>query len=404
MGIGRGCAAVAAGLLFVGMSACSEGDDDGDGSASTATTTTTAAPPEQFTGSVDDFYRVPDPLPEGAPGQLIRVQEVESGGESTTIRVMYHSQDASERDRAVTGIITYPTAPAPEGGWPVVSWAHGTTGVVSKCAPSRTGGAAPAFGVEGVAVATDYVGLGPVGEIHPYLSKPSEGNAVIDAVRAARNLPEAHASTRWVAIGHSQGGHGALAAAELAADHASELDLIGTVALAPGSDLDKTFGPADEVVARVVGALALYSAPSEHPEIDPDDYAGPGLQAVAGMILEECLDAISIPLAAIPAEDFYAHDPVDTEPARSLVRANDVGDVAVDAPLLLVSGTADTTVAIDRVRMLFGRLCDAGQVTELVVVDGADHGNIIPRTEAQVTEWLTTRFADGTPPVDSCPP
>jgi hypothetical protein len=56
------------------------------------------------------------------------------------------------------------------------------------------------------------------------------------------------------------------------------------------------------------------------------------------------------------------------------------------------------------VRTLFGRLCAAGQVTELVVVDGADHGSIIPRTEAQVTEWLTARVAeDGAPPTDSCP-
>ena len=31
---------------------------------------------EVFTGSVDAFYQVPDPLPAGAPGQLIRVQAV----------------------------------------------------------------------------------------------------------------------------------------------------------------------------------------------------------------------------------------------------------------------------------------------------------------------------------------
>ena len=85
---------------------------------------------------------------------------------------------------------------APEGGWPVTSQANGTVGVDGHCAPSRNGNPAGDWGVEGVHAATDYIGMGPVGEIHPYLSGPSEGNSVIDAVRAARNLPDAHAGTR----------------------------------------------------------------------------------------------------------------------------------------------------------------------------------------------------------------
>lgn len=395
--------ALAASLIAAGCSDAGSGEagdddgDDGDDSAATATTT----PPEQFTGSVDDFYRVPDPLPPGEPGQLIRVQSVASDDASTTVRVMYHSRDAEDRDRAVTGIVTYPTGPAPGDGWPVVSWSHGTTGLAAQCAPSRGDGAAPAFGVEGVAVATDYVGMGPVGEIHPYLSKPSEGNAAIDAVRAARNLEEAHASTRWLSIGFSQGGHGALAAAELSPDHAPELDLLGTVAVAPGSDFDRTFGGIDDIVTRVVGAMMLYGAAGEHPDLDPTDYAGPELEAVADVIENECLDAIVGAVVGVPAETFYEQDPLETEPARSLVLANEVGDVAVDAPLLLVAGTADQTVVIERAQSLYGRLCDAGQVTELVVVDGATHDDIVPRSSAQVEAWLADRLTDQ-PPTDSC--
>ena len=95
--------------------------------------------------------------------------------------------------------------------------------MAEQCALSRSATEAPGWGVEGVWAMTDYVGQGPVGELHPYLSKPSEGNAVIDAVRAARQLPDAGASERWVSIGHSQGGHGALSAHELAAERAPEL-------------------------------------------------------------------------------------------------------------------------------------------------------------------------------------
>jgi len=126
------------------------------------------------------------------------------------LRVMYHSTDATGDDRAVTGTMYYPTAEPPEGGWPVVAWAHGTSGLAASCAPSRAPAPPPAFGVEGVRVATDYLGLGPVGELHPYLSAAAEGNAVIDGVAAARAMPEAGAGDQWVVAGVSQGGHAVL--------------------------------------------------------------------------------------------------------------------------------------------------------------------------------------------------
>lgn len=404
----RGCVAPVAVALALAVTACSGsggsgGGGGGDAGGGGSTTTTTAAEVERFTGSVDDFYRVPDPLPEGEPGQLIRIQDVETAAGATTVRVMYHSRDTEDRDRAVTGIVTYPTDPAgaPEGGWPVVSWSHGTTGIAPKCAPSRGPLPAPGFGVAGVVVATDYVGLGPVGEIHPYLSKASEGNAAIDAVRAARQLPEAHAGPRWLSVGHSQGGHAAMSAAELAADHAPELELLGTVAFAPGSDFDKVYGGIDPIVARVIGAMMLYGAEGEHPDLVAADYAGPELEAVADVVKGECLDAVVAAVAGLPADTFYEKDPITTEPTRSLLLANDVGNEAVDAPLLLISGTLDDRVVIDRVRSLYSRLCAAGQVTELVVVDGANHGDIIPRTAAQAEAWLADRLAGG-PATDSC--
>ena len=173
---------------------------------------------------------------------------------------MYHSRDALLRDRAVTGMLTYPNAAPPAGGWPVLSWANGTVGMASQCALSRAGRAVSTLGIAGVGVQSDYVGLGPVGEIHPYLSRPSEGFSVIDAVHAARNLPESGAGARWMAIGGSQGGHGAISANELGEQHTPELDLLGTVALAPAAMFERVYGGIDVYVTRVVGAMALYGA------------------------------------------------------------------------------------------------------------------------------------------------
>ncbi len=368
----------------------------------TVTATATPTEPERFAGTVDEFYVVLDPLPPGEPGALIRIQDVSADGERTTLRIMYHSRDALDRDRAVTGILTYPNAPPPAEGWPVVSLANGTVGLASPCALSRIGRVAPTFGLDAVGVVTDYIGLGPVGETHPYLSRPSEGHSVIDAVRAARHLAEAGAGSRWLAIGHSQGGHGALSAHELGETYAPELELLGTVSLAPAALLDRTYGVFDEAVARVVGVMALYGAASEHPEIDPNDYVGPATAAAAAAVLgDRCLNDIIPAFVVIPAETFYINDPIDTEPARSIVLANDVGGVRVDAPLFLISGTADDRVVVQRVRELLTKLCDTGQVTEYLEIEGATHENEYSLAADQIEAWLAARLA-GEPATSSC--
>jgi len=315
---------------------------------------------------------------------------------------MYHSRDVAGHDRAVTGTLTYPHGPAPDGGWPVVSYANGTVGLAGVCALSRLGGPVSTLGLKGVGVGSDYIGMGPVGETHPYLSRLSEGHSVIDAVRAARNLTETGAGTRWLAIGGSQGGHGAIAANELGEDYAPELDLLGTVSLAPAAMFDRTYGGIDDIVSRIVTALGLYGAAGEHPEIDPADYAGPELAAAAADVFpDQCIGDIINALVPIPAETFFSHDPRTTEPARSIILANDVGKVAVDSPLLLVSGTADQRVVIERARDLYDRLCDTGQVTEYTEYPGATHENIGAHAAAQIVRFMADRVA-GKAPTDSC--
>jgi pimeloyl-ACP methyl ester carboxylesterase len=387
-------------LVLVALALFASGcSDDTDASRSSRAGTEL----ERFAGSDDDFYVVPDPLPEGGPGDLIRMQALGVADGRATARIMYHSNDASGRDRAVTGVITYPEADAPDEGWPVISTAHGTSGVVEKCAPSKAGKPAPGWGVEGVWVATDYVGLGPHGEVHPYLSKLSEGNAVIDAVTAARQIPEAHAGDRWVSIGVSQGGHAALSAHELAAERAPDLDLVGTVALAPGAMFEQVYGGTDPIATAIITMVSTITATGEHPEIDPADYLTPEALAAARIIETACIAEIQDALIPVALAGPFVADPRTTEPARSLAIENDVGRDAVDGvPVLLASGTADLLVIPERMQDLFERMCTAGQVTERHMVEGADHDSIVPDAAELVSGWITARLA-GEEPTDSCP-
>lgn len=359
---------------------------------------------EQFDGSVDDFYVVPDPLPTGAPGSLIRIQAVPgtAGAPETTTRIMYHSRDATGRDRAVTGLVTAPTKDGPENGWPILAVAPGTVGLNSSCALSRSGSPVAGFGLDGVKVMTDYIGMGPVGEIHPYLSRLSEGHSVLDGARAARALVEGSAGRRLLIFGHSQGGHGAESAHELAATYAPELDLVGTVSGAPAAMFERSYGGVDDIVSRIVTTMSVYGMADEHPEVDIGTIMSDAAQRLAPMLetacLAEVIDAF-VPLAAAP--DYWRTDPRNAEPMRSILRENDIGNVRAEAPLLLISGTADERVVHQRVLDLFERLCDAEQITELVVLEGADHGSEIPRAGSRIGAWFTDRLA-GRPPTDSC--
>jgi len=401
--------------LALVLTACSSGSSDAQSKttdlAETSTTTkatapktpTDSPPPEQYSGPDDGFYDVPKPLPTGAPGQLIRVQDLGTKDDVRTLKIMYHSRDAEKRDRAVTGVINYPTTPAPKGGWPVTSYAHGTTGLATQCAPSRTNASPGTWGVDGVHVVTDYIGLGPKGETHPYLSGPSEGNSVIDAVRAARNLPDAHAGTTWFSIGHSQGGHAALFAGERAATYAPELHLMGTVAMAPATELTKTYGDLDALVSRIVSVMALYGAAGEHPAIHPHNYVGPEVIKVEKVFETGCLDQIISAVAPIPADAFYPHDPRTTEPAKSLLtKESQPGLVITKTPLYLAQGTADERVNIGRTKDFFARVCKGGQVTDLQIVEGDDHGAIVDDAAPPAAKWMNDLLAGKASP-NSCP-
>src|SRR5690606_12354078 len=139
----------------------------------------------------------------------------------------------------VSGTVTVPAGEPPEGGWPVISWAHGTTGVGDACAPSAHSVGGPARDYLAVTdpviarwvtggyavVATDYEGLGTPGG-HPYMNGISAAHTVTDIVRAAREL-DSRIGAKWAVAGHSQGGHAALFTAAQGAEYAPELDLVG---------------------------------------------------------------------------------------------------------------------------------------------------------------------------------
>ena len=172
----------------------------------------------------------------------------DAAASSNSVVMTYKMLGVNNKEVFATALVFTPPASVmqPTNGWPIVVWAHGTTGVADKCAPSRQGlggnevllKALLASGY--VVVAPDYEGLGEPSEqdAHPFLNVKSEAYSITDAVVATRAyLTSLNKKTngQWLAVGHSQGGQAVLGAAQYASR--AKLDYKGTVAVAPASNL-----------------------------------------------------------------------------------------------------------------------------------------------------------------------
>ncbi|WP_422504997.1 lipase [Stenotrophomonas sp. GZD-301] len=165
----------------------------------------------------------------GVPGTVVDAEPYTAAWlpskAATAYRLTYTTTNVHARPALSTGLVYLPAGRAPAGGWPVVSWAHGTQGVSDRCAPSVSGPQRPErdgrfldlFLATGHAVvASDYQGLGSPGE-HAFLHGATAGRNIVDMVKAAhafaRRLPSGQQlSTRWVSVGHSQGAAAAVVA------------------------------------------------------------------------------------------------------------------------------------------------------------------------------------------------
>jgi hypothetical protein len=405
--------AIVAGLLVVSVTACS-GDDDPKEASNTETPTSDepAAPvvAEAFDDASGDFYAPPDPLPDDDHGTLMRYKpladQVVEG--STAYRVMYLSESLEGEPIAVTGTVLVPDGEAPAEGWKLLTVAHGTSGNADECAPSKNpkeseavllGGAMQAGYVVAI---TDYEGLGTPGR-HPYLVGPSEGRSVLDAALAARQLPDTDVGDRYGIVGYSQGGHGAAWAHDISDDWAPDLELVGTVAGAPPSEMSVIFNAlAGNPISADFFFMIVAGYAQAYPEADPAlVLTSAGIEALDG-VDHGCFD-VSDAIGETPWSDLVKPGAGSVEPWPTLLKENDPGQVATDSPMLIVHSSADTTVPAGLSEAMFNRLCGLGQTVERRVYDeGQNHVQTAISKAPEMFAWIEARMA-GEPAMSTCP-
>ena len=363
-----------------------------------------ATPTTFIKGSPDlpDFYGVPDPLPSGKPGELIKSEPVEAAGLNGTMsRVMYHSTSIDGEDIAVTGLILIPKGTAPSGGWPIITWAHGTTGIADACAPSLKPAefvtlANGLLDAGYLVVATDFEGLGTPGR-HPYIVGESEAHGTIDIVRMAQSFPDANASKRYVVWGHSQGGHAAMFAGAIAASYAPELQLVADVAGAPPSQLllvnaALQQSPFKHYIAMVAAAM---NAAYGDQRADLTQVLTPDGIAFLDNMDTKCSGDLAKAAAGLDFAALQKADPATVPGWNQLLKDNDPGSFTkpIPAPLLIIHGGNDEQIPVVSSSVLFEQLCKIGQVEQRWVFAGQSHAGVIAPSFSSMVTWIGDRFA-----------
>ncbi|MEV0948797.1 lipase family protein [Rhodococcus sp. NPDC049939] len=285
--------------------------------------------------------------------------------------VTYWTKGAQDEPALSTGAVLLPPGEPPPGGWPVISWAHGTVGIADKCAPTVTGPIAgpylQSWLQQGYAIVkTDYVGLGTPG-IHPYLDGPSEAHAVIDMVRAGRAVTPS-LSDRWVAIGQSQGGQAALFTASMATTYAPELDFRGTVATGAPSNIEKLAplaGPSFPALpltgSTVFIAYTLAGLRAAHPDLNVDSYLSPLGRDVLSGVESLCYQDAEAQFGNLTIGQLLSRQLDDPAIQAALQRSLAVPVTGYDRPLFIGQGLFDDMVPAVFTFALVSELTAAGQ-------------------------------------------
>ncbi|AKK11862.1 Secretory lipase [Corynebacterium uterequi] len=395
----------------------------------------------------DPFYLPPETIPT-APGSVIRTQSISTDlglGSShlanSVTKMLYTSTDVNGRAMAVSGFVVEPANPwQGEGPTPTVVIAPGTFGAGDTCATSKMPALLGIFTIDegnpnfvpnylmpfqlamldaGMrVVVTDYAGLGTPGA-HTYAMHTEEGRAVLDAARAGLSMAGQPADSPVAFWGFSQGGGASAAAAEMVADYAPELNVKGTFAAAPPSDLLQVIDVVDGSALSGVSMYSILGFSDRFPRFKEkiDSYLNDlgkaylareaencslDTMAVSGFIRSEELTTTGESLAEIAARD---------KELAAFFEQESLGKSAAHGPVLLATIASDDIIPAEQVYAYGRQLCSLGSEVEMAeaplpsltssVPMGADHlvgGNI--QSVYSIT-WLRDRF-NGVPVTNTC--
>ena len=336
------------------------------------------------------------------PGAVLSTKSATLPTELATLgtakRISYVTTDVNGQVISATGLVITPRSNKKNR---VVAWAHGTTGMADKCAPSTN---QDVFWPEARAAiaellrrgwtvaAPDYAGLGTP-QPHPYLIGYSEARAVIDNVKAARNL-DSNLSAQYVIDGHSQGGQASLFASQLAPSYDGALVLRGTAGIAPVSNVDLIAPYIPGTPNQGYLVMALYGTATVDSTFSPSSVLAPTAQQLTSVLDTGCLNEILNAYSTLTAEQLVNNGIVPDSVNAELAQWDNPAQSAPSAPILIVQGTADDAVPYDiTAGPLLDELHAYSQPVDFVPIDGATHDGAVFASTTIVADWIAGKFS-----------
>jgi pimeloyl-ACP methyl ester carboxylesterase len=381
----------------------------------------------------DSFYAVPDTGGLGTHGTVTRARELPSSSLITTVargvQIMYSSHGADQDlDPTVDGAPTAVTGTIliPRGAWtgsgprPVVGLAIGTHGQGQNCAASKQiannteiqlADAAPLLARGYVVAVSDYEGY-TNGGTHPYAVGQVLGRNVLDAVRAAREVPGSGVEVDSpVALwGFSEGGSGASWAAQLASTYAPELRIEAVAAGGTPTYLADNARFLDGSLYFDFGLNAATGLDAAYPELALrerylNDAGREALRVNARH--DQCLTQTVAGHAFAKSATFTRGgqnlSELLAEPAiAEIVDAQTLGRTGFSAPTLLYWGEKDDIVPASTQRKQFDMYCGLGMQVQREVSPDLNHVQTQFSMIPKVTDWLEQALMSGTSRND-CP-
>lgn len=325
-------------------------------------------------------------------------------------KINYRSTTAKGEPNTVSGTVIVPQD-GRKGPRPLITYAVGTIGMGDHCAPSAgfprgttlEANLIQQLTLRGWAVAvTDYEGLGTPGD-HTYTVGRAEGQAMLDAARAAIRLPEAGLGedTPVGIMGYSQGGQASGWAAELHGSYAPDLKVKGTATGGIPGDLMKVADFNDGSYGSGLIFMAAIGQNAAFPELNLESYLNPAGKKLIGTLRSSCVADGAVLGAFKKISDMTVKNPLDQPDWQQRLRESTVGTRAPDAPVYQYHVITDELIPYGVGKQVRKDWCAKGADVEWHTVLLGEHVSGVITQSPLAADWLADRFA-GKPARSNC--
>ncbi len=343
------------------------------------------------------FYDTPNPFPGKNPGDLIRSEEFDEyilpeGVRS--VRILYRSRSAGGQDVAVSGVVLYPDAKPPAGGWPVLAWAHSLNGVARQCAPSlernlQHGPFLAMYVSQGYAVvATDYAGLGTSSR-SAFSDTTSNATDVMYSVPAARAaVPQLGA--RWIAVGIGQGGAAAVGVAELQ-NAMRDPNYLGSIAISGLEDASEGYSRSATPSLYEPPLWLAYGIKSVYPDFNIKEILTDRALALYPRVEQTCEDPAGA--SKLSRADLLKMEWANDRFVKQYFSRSALGGKPAQGALLIISSELDPTIPIQQTTQVIARMCKQGDQVQFERYPQSDAGAVFGDSVRDQIAWIQGRFA-----------